>query len=178
MIDDIFSPYMNDDFFASLAQKLSINNNKKSSSYDGNTPAETHVNIFTFWPLTSTVALPTLLHEQSLLMSQSTPIHFDLSYSPVRFHDYLLHGCDKISPPTDWQSDKSGKTLKTASALVSATKSVSRTTFCRYDTHTHTQIHRVGTSPADTVTASKHPLLTKWLLQTLVSPHNYTIPIM
>lgn len=95
-------------------------------------------------------------------MSQTTPIHFDLNYTPVRFHDYLLHGCDKISPLTDRQMDKSGKILKTASALGPATKCVSRTTFCHYDTHRQT--HRVGTSPADTVVASKHPLLTKWSL--------------
>lgn len=70
-------------------------------------------------------------------MSQTTPIHFDLNNTPVRFHDYLLHGCDKISPLTDRQMDKSGEILKTASALVPATKCVSRTTFCHHDTHTH-----------------------------------------
>lgn len=98
----------------------------------------------------------------TLLMGRTTPVsghgrHFCLNNTHVTFHDCILHQCDavmltKIGPQTDRQTyNHLAKCYKTVSLVSPATKHVSRTTLCHYDTHTQT--HRVKTWPVDAVVA-------------------------
>lgn len=84
-------------------------------------------------PSHPSVVTATISHEYTIITGQISPIlkfnpHFDLNYTPVEFHDCILHSCS---------NNRDYKIFPQANRSIKAATSVSRTKLCLDDTHTH-----------------------------------------
>lgn len=85
-----------------------------------------------------TAVIRTFLHENSVCTGQTTSIlslclYFDVSNTPVKFRDCILHVCDFITVT------KSVHRQSDTHVVVPATTGLFRTTFCLLYMCTHTQ---------------------------------------
>lgn len=84
-----------------------------------------------------TAVIRTFLHENSVCTGQTTPIfslclYFDVSNTPGKFRDCILHVCDFITVT------KSVHRQSDTHVVVPATTGLFRTTFCHDNTRAHT----------------------------------------
>lgn len=62
-------------------------------------------------------------------------LHFDVSYTHVKFCDCILHGCNVLASSVHRQTDLYKNLAKYSFISIPTTIGVSRTTFCHYETH-------------------------------------------
>ena len=102
--------------------------------------------------------ITTLIHEHLVHIVLTMPIfevglHFDLSYTPVKFQECRLHSCGIIA---DRRTDINCQRICKSPLIFSVTASVSVTTFSNGHSHTytHSQIHKVKKKTPDPLSMS------------------------